>query len=213
MENRYEELTYYTFQDILKVWSDEDEEPYSQHTGQLLHDYYTEFFNEYNVSFPNNIREIQGQDIRLVDDVERLFDYVYARYWKHYVGYTKEDEDLNLYTNENIREFFYKLLNIASFTYDKYKDLLGYWANLKTKLMSGIKQTTTGQIRFNDTPQDISAVSDDKFASNITKSTQEAESSANTPVERLKEINDKIVNIYLEWTNEFDKIFIEEGNI
>lgn len=202
--NRYETKYWYSLREVIEQW-DSTCEPYSWGaTTEFLTDYLSE--NEINT--PNSLIVSSS----LATEIEQLFIYVYARFNSHYC-FSINEESNTVATYKECKDWWYKFLNICVFTYPKYKELLAYQAAQANKLMDGVKVSTTGQIRFNDTPQDITAVSDDKFASNLTKSVQESESGMNTPVERLKEINEKFISIYKEWTNEFDKIFIEEGNI
>ena len=110
-------------------------------------------------------------------------------------------------------EITLKLANIIINTYDRYAPLYKYYKDKENSLMDMIQSETEGNIRYNDTPQNGGDFSDDAHTSNITKNAQTNRTEMYTPMERLKEIKDKLSSILFEWSEEFDKIFLEEGNI
>ena len=150
-----------------------------------------------------------GDDTLLKDYVEDLLNQVYSRFHKHYIYWCCSDT-----VNESdLIEITLKLANIIINTYDRYAPLYKYYKDKENSLMDMIQSETEGNIRYNDTPQNGGDFSDDAHTTNITQNAQTNRTEMYTPMERLKEIKDKLSSILFEWSEEFDKIFLEEGNI
>lgn len=165
----------------------------------------TEFLwnNEYQV----------GKNTVLKKYINDLIKLVVSRYYEHYcVGVIDEDMSHEEYKNE-FKFFIQRFINIINMTYDRYSTLLDIYQNNLNNLMKDIKATSKGNVRFNDTPQDGGDYSDDNHTSNISQSETESLTAGATPIERIDEIKRKMANIMKEWSNEFDKLFIEDGNI
>lgn len=101
------------------------------------------------------------------------------------------------------RDFLDKVINIIVNTYDKYAAILAAFNTAKSKLMGQVEATT--ETGYNDTPQSEGDYTDDTHRSSYTKVTSKVDGA--TPVERLDEIQKKIRNTMLEWTNEFKPLF------
>ena len=82
--------------------------------------------------------------------------------------------------------------------------LIQNFENNKAKLLDDVKSSSVA--RFNDTPQNSGDFSDDQHTSNITTTT--SSSNVGTMMQRLNEIEDKIKQLYLDWSNEFRKFII-----
>ena len=91
---------------------------------------------------------------------------------------------------------------------DKYVMLIQNLENNKSKLLDDVKSASIS--RFNDTPQNSGDFSDDPHTSTIT--TTENSSNVGTMMQRLNEIEDKIKQLYLDWSDEFRKFIIWSAN-
>ena len=149
--------------------------------------------------------------------LSELFQKLYARYWKEYVFslYT-EDKTSNEYT-EAKNELYTKIGTIIMSTYDRYNKLLDTYTSELSKLLDGVKTTTQGIGSFNDTPQNIQTSQDDysgdSHISNISKSSAVATSDLDTKMGRIDEIQRKLRNIWKDWLEEFESLFLERGNV
>ena len=128
--------------------------------------------------------------------------------------------------NEKSLKFFQRFLNIYNNTYDKYVALLKNLEAVENALVDGKRNafhsetdtSGTGSNRFNDTPQDTGLFDDDSHTTNINLSETSGESDTdgyNTNndlynVEKLKLIQEKYVDVMLEWSNEFKRLFYLE---
>lgn len=145
-----------------------------------------------------------------VDDIlEKFWTLTYSRYKNHYCFYENEDE----ISDKKLNDYMLKFYNLLIMTYDMYAPLIREFELNRDKLMSDIRATSKGKVRFNDTPQNGGDFSDDSHTSNITESENENATSGATPIERLDEIKRKISMLYKDWSDRFDILFIEEGNI
>ena len=91
---------------------------------------------------------------------------------------------------------------------EKYSMLIQNLTNNKSRLLDDVKSSSIS--RFNDTPQNSGDFSDDPHTSTITKT--ENSSNVGTMMQRLNEIEDKIKQLYLDWSDEFRKFIIWSAN-
>lgn len=166
------------------------------------------FYNFFKSKFPNAPIYKTGVN-EFKDYINDLLNMVYSRYKDHYcISNTSE-----ALTEEDTVKVVSKLVGIVIMTYPKYAELMKYYQSLEGQLMKQIGSSTVSVGRFNDTPQNGGDFVDDEHTSNITRSEVEVGVDGDTPIERLSEIKAKLSSILYDWSNEFDKIFIEEGNI
>lgn len=150
--------------------------------------------------------------------IQNLLEQLYARFWKHCCFALHKEvalDDLMTEASDEITDVLGNIVMIILQTYDRYAKLLDIYASESSKLLDGIKTTTSGVGRFNDTPQNITdgdEFGDNTHVSNITKSTAEAISDADTKMARIDEIDRRYRNILKDWTNEFEGLFIEGEN-
>lgn len=146
-----------------------------------------------------------------------LLQMILRRYYYHYVLPCETDDDQSDEFNALKVKVLIKLTNIYVETKDRYSKLLTLYKASENQLLDGIKTTSTGVGRFNDTPQNV-MVGEDEFidnthVSNISKQTGETITDADTKINRLNEIRRKYADLMKEWTDEFEDMFIESENI
>ena len=149
--------------------------------------------------------------------ISDLFQKLYGRYWKEYIFSLDTDSVAGSEYNDAKKEFFTKLGTIITNTYDRYAKLLDTYTSELSKLLDGVKTTTQGIGSFNDTPQNIQTSQDDysgdSHISNISKSSAVATSDLDTKMGRIDEIQRKLRNIWKDWLEEFESLFLERGNV
>ena len=193
---RYEIMYYYTFEEVCNEFP-----PYNNSIN------WVELFEDFLPNAP--LYKTVGGDTVLKDYLNDLLEQVYSRYRKHYIYWCKKDE----LEEGDYFEISLKLANIIINTYDRYAPLYKNYKDRENSLMSMIQSETNANIRYNDTPQNGGDFTDDSHTSNFTGSHTTNTTEGDTPINRLNEIKDKLVSILFEWSEEFDKIFLEEGNI
>lgn len=155
---------------------------------------------------------VQNERINLIvttESVLKLWQYVCSRFINEYILIDDTKSDYKEFTTPFLR----KVLNILNGSYDRYNAIYDAFETQKSKLLNTIKTTQLGSAKFNDTPQGNGDYSDDTHTTNITLTKGETESDNLTPVMRLKEIEDSLNDILFNWSKEFEKIFVEGGNL
>lgn len=144
----------------------------------------------------------------------KLWKKLYNRYLSSGVLFMDEENYQVTQTvfRNKAKDWFRKLISLMDSTYDKYKILIDSYEAQKTHMMDKVKREVSNNTRFNDTPQNSGEFDDDPYTTNITQFASMESSDFNTPAYRLKEIQDNLSNIWLEWLNEFSGLFIEELN-
>lgn len=147
-----------------------------------------------------------------------LLKLLFARYYDHYVFCSDDEYKTNgeLLNDNQFNMFLVKLINIVNFTYSRYATLLKAYNDEADNLMNGVKTISDGTGRFNDTPQneEVDGVFvEDKHTTNLTNSHAEVVTDVSTKIDRLNEIQQKYRNLIKDWLNEFDGLFLEEGNL
>ena len=134
-------------------------------------------------------------------------NYIWPRFYKEAIIYVDSDEDTTFVDKFCLT----KIGNIFAWwksSMDKYVMLIQNLEANKTKLLDDVKSASIS--RFNDTPQNSGDFSDDPHTSTITKT--ENTTNAGTMMQRLNEIEDKIKQLYLDWSDEFRKFIIWSAN-
>lgn len=155
---------------------------------------------------------VQDERIKLITTTEsvlKLWQYICSRFINEYILIDDTKSDYKEFTAPFLR----KVLNILNGSYDRYNAVYEAFETQKSKLLDKIKTTQLGSAKFNDTPQGNGDYSDDTHTTNITLTKGETESDNLTPVMRLKEIEDSLNDILFNWSKEFEKIFVEGGNV
>lgn len=155
---------------------------------------------------------VQDERINLLvttESVLKLWQYVCSRFINEYILIDDTKSDYKEFTTPFLR----KVLNILNGSFDRYNAVYEAFETQKSKLLDKIKTTQLGSAKFNDTPQGNGDYSDDTHTTNITLTKGETESDNLTPVMRLKEIEDSLNDILFNWAKEFEKIFVEGGNL
>lgn len=155
----------------------------------------------------------------LKDYIEDLWQILYARFYNWYCAYLDydytTDEEATI-TEDVAVEFLYRFINVLVMSYDKYSVLLGYYDAQKSNLLDKIETTFGGTNRFNDTPQNEEGSTDfsnDDHVSNITITDNTSSTDGESPMMRLKEIQDHYKEVMDDWCNLFKKLFIPEEDI
>lgn len=160
--------------------------------------------------FVNSVAPIFVVNNELKPHINELMNLLYNRYSQHYLNASE------VLDTKTAKTFLNPLFSILQMTYNKYATILDIYESNKNKLMNGVKVISDGLARFNDTPQNEEV--DDEFEADnhvttITKSKNITEDERNTIMTRIKEIEDSYNSVLAQWSNEFEKAFIEESNL
>lgn len=152
---------------------------------------------------------------KFVPPFEDFFKYLFKEYANSYCACSESDEDSDIIKASS--NFMDNILNMFVVTFPKYKELYTALEKEKNNLLRGVTATTAnkGYNKFKDTPQgavSMEVLDSDNMNTNVTIQENENTYSdeRDTPVARIKEIQERYVKLYEEWGNEF-KIFFWEG--
>lgn len=136
--------------------------------------------------------------------------------WKRI--YNKHHNDVIIINRENnlneeeIKNFLYAFTSRFENSYDKYSVLLGFYDAKKQHLMDKLNSTIEFNSKYNDTPQNAGNMDSDPYTTNTTRTKSTTESDSNTLMARLNEIQNSYRNLYMDWVNEFDGLFVDHLN-
>lgn len=117
---------------------------------------------------------------------------------------------------QEFRKWIIKFLNEYENTKMYYEALINGYESKMATLLSDIEATTENEVIFNDTPQVEGGIfKTENYATTYTKTGSTSKSPMKTPIERLKDLQDNMRNLWKDWTNELHKLFVEkqEGEI
>lgn len=113
--------------------------------------------------------------------------------------------------NSELYRFFVAFVNKLIDTKDYYETLVNIYDDKLSHLMAQVEADTTNEVIFNDTPQTTSGVlSGDTYATTYTKTKSVSNSDMKSPIERIKDIQDSLRNIWADWVQEFRHLFKED---
>lgn len=144
--------------------------------------------------------EVNGSIYKLNSIAENLLNTLYIRFKDSFCVFTNDE-----LTKES-KEFLFKLMNKLNLNFDYYKTLVSYYEDEKEILLNKISSSSI--VRFNDTPQDEGDFANDEHTTSINQT--EALTDLNSPIMRLKEIQDHYKRVVEDWLNEFKIFFREE---
>ena len=139
----------------------------------------------------------------------KVLDLVIKRYLDHYCFYTLSEE----FSVEKQKNFIAKMLYIVEMTSPRYLKLLSIYTSEDNKLLNPVEISSEALTRFNDTPQDEGDFANDEHTTNLTEDTRSTKNDLDTPMGRIREIESNYNNLLLNWSNEFESLFLEESNI
>lgn len=148
--------------------------------------------------------------------VSELFQKVFNRYSDYYLFELPTNEGDETFVLQKFRNWLGKFLNFYENTKVYYETLLNAYETKLSTIMADIEATTENEVIFNDTPQvENGVLKGDDYATTYTKTASSTKSPMKTPIERLKDIQDSLRNIFYEWTTKANMLFIEkqEGRI
>lgn len=210
----FKRYDYYTLRDLYYIWANQNLNPVTDVVARDMRTTEISFNSMYQAvcgTDPYNYwdREIfvkkVGNDYVTKDFVIELFNNIVFRFADSF-GLKTEAENTDAEKILAANKVFNNLLNIISFTYEKYATILNIYRTKQTELLNKVQ--TLSVSRFNDTPQDGGLFADDDHTTNVTEYSQEND--IEPLMNRIKQIQESFQNVMLKWTDEFKLLFWEE---
>lgn len=142
-------------------------------------------------------------------NIGKVFDLVIKRFHA-FVCYDSLSSEFEV---SKQKSFIAKLIAVCEMTSDRYLKLLELYTAQANNLLAPVVNNVHSKNRFNDTPQNNGTYEEDPFTTNISFIDTITEADADTIMGRLREIEGNFNNVLLNWSNEFDSLFMEEDNI
>lgn len=131
--------------------------------------------------------------------------------WRDWAIIVSPGEELSQsYLKAAFANWLNRFTSICQNGYPKYKKLINLYEQEEANLMKSINSSSTS--KYNDTPQAAdSGFEGDNYVSNI--ATTSTSTDGTTPMARLAEIRTEWTNLYEEWANQFEGLFIRSATI
>lgn len=186
--------------------------PPSPYYSEISSSWWTTALN--TLSIPMNYQELSSNisSSNINDIINYLMNIVYNRYSKFYLCgiIVNEDRDMTL---QEARDSLVSILNVLVNTLPKYIPLFIANKASNANLLAKPESTSTSKSRFNDTPQHFGNTNVDSYTTNATYNENKVESDLGTLMTRLSEAYKNFHSITLDWSNEFNMLFIAEEQL
>ena len=146
--------------------------------------------------------------------INELMTIVYNRHHEDYIyEKTLNWNDNVILTYTDSMKAVCKLINVLDMTSAKYIPILLANKSASVDLLKPMKSSSVSTNRFNDTPQDGGDYDDDNHATNVSKNESVTTADSGSLAMRLDEIFKNYRSIILEWSNEFNQLFLKEEQL
>lgn len=205
---------WYTFREILNIYPELAPTPNSINNTD---NWFDEMLQEAGlgvnlVGIDTDGSHITDEKIsQYIDDIMNVvFDRQHDNYLYKVVLECGEDYEL---TEDDFKKAMNKIINVFNLTAPKYIPILYQYERNYENVLRKVESESESFTRFNDTPQnemDDVDFNTEAYASNMGKSKNVSAVDSNSIPLQLKELQENYKSIILEWSNEFDQIFIDE---
>ena len=195
---KYEERFFWSFKEILDPTSSKEE--FNLSNADIL---------TIALAMPNYTSPLIENNNWKEANVSKLLDLIVKRFHSFICVETISSE----FSIEKRNNFIAKLLAVVEMTSPRYLKLLELYTSQANNLLAPVQTESNSKNRFNDTPQNNGTYEEDPFTTNISFLDSISKTDVDTIMGRLREIEGNYNNVLLNWSNEFQSLFIEEDNI
>ena len=205
---------YYTYQELLDmVIIDNVSIPRYPHDVEMSSNWFTSLINSKGLEVAiYNLNELFSNEL-INQIINELMDIVYNRHSQDFIAWIEESGNEENDNSNAMSQALEKLINIIDLTIPRYVPLFKQNEIYSFDPVAPISSKTTGKTRFNDTPQNNGSFNDDEHSSNESMSTSETEVDSGSIMSRLDELFKNFKSIMLDWSNEFNSLFLKEEQI
>lgn len=202
----------YTFQEVLNLYP--LRAPAKPHLYATDGEWFTKLLSDAGLSYDRSCLNSTISDADIKAIINALMNNVYDRHHQDYVWSVTIDSDENhVLDASNIAFYLDKVLNVLNLTLPRYIPLLIQNKKYSADPVAPIESHSNGITRFNDTPQDSGDFSDDEHTSNISQTESNQSVDVGSIMSRLDELFKNFRSILLEWSNEFNRVFLKEEQL
>lgn len=143
--------------------------------------------------------------------IETLFKKIYNRFNTYEIFELSACDSSETKVRQMFSSWLVKFINEYENTKVYYETLIKAYENSLPTIMNDVEATTENEVVFNDTPQVEGGIfKTNDYATTYTKTGSTSKSPMKTPIERLKDIQDNLRNLWKDWTNHFHLLFVEK---
>ena len=143
--------------------------------------------------------------------IETFFKKIYNRFNTYEIFETSACDSSETKIRQMFSAWLVKFINEYENTKVYYETLIKAYENALPTIMNDVEATTENEVVFNDTPQVEGGIfKTNDYATTYTKTGSTSKSPMKTPIERLKDIQDNLRNLWKDWTNHFHLLFVEK---
>ena len=199
---------WFTFQEVLHVYPAYEPDPNATNTTN----WFISMLSSAGLTLRYAGVKLNGATIKEADTkkyIEEVMDVVFDRQHDNYL-YKSENDTL---TTDDFKKAINKVVNVLNLTLPKYLPMIYQAEQIYQDALKKLESETESLTRFNDTPQEEQDEIDfntPAYATNMGKSASVSKVDSGSPVDRMEALRTKWKSIILEWSNEFDMIFVDE---
>lgn len=199
---------WFTFQEVLHVYPTYEPDPNATNTTN----WFISMLSSAGLTLRYAGIKLNGTAIKEADTkkyIEEVMDIVFDRQHDNYL-YKSEHDTL---TTDDFKKAINKVVNVLNLTLPKYLPMIYQAEQIYQDALKKLESETESLTRFNDTPQEEQDEVDfntPAYATNMGKSASVSKVDSGSPVDRMEALRTKWKSIILEWSNEFDMIFVDE---
>ena len=205
MKSKY----YYTLRDVIEYLTGNDFLSWQDNASDFIKSIMEDEISSSVVGRFSNIGTLSGGTFTFKDYIAEAINNIFEYHQDNFCVFLNND---NLIGGES-KKFIMKFLTLLNLTAPRYTTLLSLYSSQATKWLDKITSSSSGLMKFNDTPQGSGDFTDDTHATNVTMNSSSTSVEVKTPIERLKEIQDSYSDVMAKWTTEFEKLFLEGENV
>ena len=205
---------YYTYQELLDAITLEDVAlPRYPNDSEMSDSWYTSLIGAGDLQIDSYPLSADFTDALLTAIVNYLMSIVYDRHAYDYIAWIEPSGNDGDDMSDAIYQALVKLINVINLTMPKYVPLLVQNKKYSIDPVAPIGSSTIGRTKFNDTPQNEGEFNDEEHASNVSESSSETKVDSGSIVQRLDELFKNYRSVILEWSNEFNRLFLKEEQL
>ena len=205
-------INYFTFQEVLNLYP--ARAPRYPHDKTLASDWFTKMLEDAGLEFDVYTLNSTISDDLINSIVNALMTVVYNRHDEDiFYQVTTSCDVTHTLAQADFIKAINSLLNVLDLTLTRYIPLLQQNEIYSDDPVGRIGSSTSNVNRFNDTPQNDGEFEDNSHNTNVSKSMSETSMDSGSIMARLDEMFKNFKSIILEWSNEFNQLFLKEEQL
>lgn len=202
----------YTLQEVLNLYP--ARAPQYPHLSTIASDWFTKMLEDAGLNLTITALDSEITQAIIKDIVNALATTIYNRHSEDYIYEVVTPWNVNHTLEQSeFKKAMKDLLCVMELTIPKYIPMFIQFKNHSKNPIDQIHSSSIGKTRFNDTPQDPGEYDDDDHATNVSNSYSESSVDSGSIMERLESMFKNFKSIILDWSNEFNMVFLKEEQL